>query len=86
MERNHLSAVSLGQWWAGSWPAARRCGVGSLCQGGAKEIASGLKLGVVEVHHGVLYDFGEVSLFLWASVLLSAKWKGLDSISECFLS
>lgn len=32
--------------------------MGSLCQGGAKEIASGLELGVVEVHHGVLCDFG----------------------------
>lgn len=57
--------------------------MGSLCQGGAKEVASGLELGVVEVYHGVLCDFGEVSFFLWASVLLSAKWKKLDSISKC---
>lgn len=69
--------MSLRQWWAESWPTAR------YCQGGAKEIALDLELGVVEVHHGVLHDFGEVGLFLWASVLLSAKWKGLDSIGEC---
>lgn len=33
-------------------------------------------------HHGVLCDCGEVRLFLWASIFLSAKWKGLDLISE----
>lgn len=31
----------------------------------------------------MLCDFGEVSLFLWASVFLSAKWKGLDLIGAC---
>lgn len=60
-------------------------GLGSLGQGGAKEVASGLEVDVAEQHHGVLCDFGEVTLFLWASVLLSAKWKGLDFITEYLL-
>lgn len=28
----------------------------------------------------MLWDFGEASVFLWASVFLSAEWKGLDLI------
>lgn len=41
---NDPAAGSLGQRWAGSWPAAGCGGMGSLGQGGAKEVASGLEL------------------------------------------
>lgn len=58
-----------------SWPAAGCRGVGSCGQ-----VCSWMLL---RQHYGVRCDSGEVSLFLWASVFLSAKWKGLDLIGAC---
>ena len=34
---------------------------------------------LLKLQHGVLCDFGEVSLFLWSSIFLSSKWKLLFS-------
>lgn len=51
----------------GAAPVARCCGVDSLSQ-----LWSWMLL---KLQHGVLCDFGEVSLFLWSSIFLSSKWK-----------
>ena len=65
------SARSLGQRWARSCPVA------------GSSLSQAWSWVLLRQHRGVLCDFGEGSLFLWSSVFLSSKWKGLDLISEC---